>query len=115
MRLLDADRARHLGELTRALSVDPLAECQEHDRMSTPQIVVPKSGQNSAEAAIQCIIEDSPFRSIRLKLVLTPAGWRVDDNTIAGGEVAASDPTRVACENDVEVASWRKMLMDETK
>jgi hypothetical protein len=69
------------------LNGDPLCDCQEHDSMTTPQIVVHRTGRASAEATVNFIIEGTYVRSITLKLVQTPAGWRVDDVGDAGWTV----------------------------
>ncbi len=55
--------------------------------MTTPEIAVHRTGPESAGAAVKFVIEDTYVRSISLKLVRTPAGWRVDDVGEAGWTV----------------------------
>nr|WP_294503533.1 hypothetical protein [uncultured Rhodopila sp.] len=79
LRVLSANRAFHAKHSDLGLNGDPICDCQEHESMTTPQIVVHRTGRASAEATAKFIIEDFYVRSITLKLVQTPIGWRVDD------------------------------------
>jgi hypothetical protein len=79
MRVLNANRKFHARHSDLGLDGDPICDCQEHETMTTPQIVVRSTGRASAVATAKFTIEDVYVRSISLKLVRTPAGWRPDD------------------------------------
>jgi hypothetical protein len=79
MRVLNANRAFHAKHSDLGLNGDPICDCQEHESMTTPRIAVRRTGRSSAEATANFMIEDFYARSMTLKLVQTPAGWRVDD------------------------------------
>jgi hypothetical protein len=79
MQVLSANRDFHAKHSDLGLNGDPICDCQEHEWMTTPRIAVHSTGPASAEATADFIIEDFYVRSMTLKLVQTPAGWRVDD------------------------------------
>nr|WP_294551454.1 DUF3828 domain-containing protein [uncultured Rhodopila sp.] len=79
LQVLTANRAFHAKNSELGLDGDPICDCQEHEWMTTPRIVVHRTGQASAEATVDFVIEDFYVRSMMLNLVQTPAGWRLDD------------------------------------
>ncbi len=87
MRLLNANGAVHAKRQDGGFDGDPLCDCQEHDWMTTPQIAVHRTGRAFAEATVKFTIEDTYVRLVTLKLVHSPAGWRVDDVGEAGWTV----------------------------
>jgi hypothetical protein len=71
--------AEYDGEGT--IEADPLCQCQDYQRLSVTSLAMVPTGAGSMDAnvAIKPFENDPAILRLTLKLVKTPAGWRIDD------------------------------------
>lgn len=78
---LRADQTAHAGEVGR-LDHDPLCDCQDSDGLKLGEVEVTQAEGGRVDAAIRFKLGDVG-KSVRLRLVSTPGGWRVGDVSTA--------------------------------
>jgi hypothetical protein len=61
------------------LDGDPLCDCQDYGRIRAEVRRLTRPTRQSAEAAVHVDLGIGEARDLRLRLVLTPKGWRVGD------------------------------------
>lgn len=61
------------------LDGDPLCDCQDYDKLTAQVRTLKRPTRQSADALVHVDFGDGEARDLRLKLVLTPNGWRVTD------------------------------------
>jgi hypothetical protein len=71
------------------IEADPLCQCQDYQGLAVASLAMVPTGAGTldAKATIQPIKDDPEVSHLTLKLVKTPAGWRIDD-------VIPDDPTQ---------------------
>jgi len=61
------------------LDGDPICNCQDPDGLNLGKLVITKSGDNTATAEVRLDYSGGKPDSLKLFLLWTPSGWRVDD------------------------------------
>jgi len=65
------------------LDGDPICNCQDPDGLKLGKLVITKTGDNTATADVRLDYSGGNPDSLKLLLLWTPAGWRVDDVSTA--------------------------------
>ena len=73
-----ADRATPKGEVGK-LDGDPVCDCQDSDGIKLKELHVTPTGTGKATAVASLLFPTPETREIRLYLLWTPRGWRIDD------------------------------------
>jgi hypothetical protein len=61
------------------LDGDPLCDCQDYERVDARVRAIRQPTARSADARVHVTLDPRTKRDLRLKLVLTRAGWRIAD------------------------------------
>ncbi len=80
LRLIRSDE-RHTprGDVGK-LDGDPICDCQDPDGLEVASVQIDRQQQNTATAKVDLHFpSESRLRHIRLRLILLPQGWRIDD------------------------------------
>jgi hypothetical protein len=82
LQLIRRDRARTPRGDASALDGDPICDCQDFEglRLTTLTVTAVDATHASASVTFQVFADDpKSVRSLRLNLLYTPQGWRIDD------------------------------------
>lgn len=76
--LIRRDQRQARGEVGK-LDGDPICDCQDLDGLKLTAVQITEATDHAATAAVTLTFPPNEVTHIRLRLVLLPQGWRIDD------------------------------------
>jgi len=78
VQLIRRDQKQARGEVGK-LDGDPICDCQDPDGLKLSSVLIADNTGHAAVAAVTLLFPPNSVTHLRLRLVLLPEGWRVDD------------------------------------
>jgi hypothetical protein len=74
----------HEGDASGALGADPICACQDYDDLKVIKVSIKKIGTDRAEAKVVLLNLGRFTYTLKIRLLWTSRGWRIDDISYEG-------------------------------